>query len=68
MTSMASYDDDIRAIAHAYIGRHGEGTNGNPAFVAAVDAYRRRHPETDNCEAALTVSNLLQEMPRSGCK
>ena len=65
---MTAYDDDIRAIAHAYIERCEEGAFDYPAFVAAVDAYRKRHPEADEGEAALTVSNLLQEMPRAGCR
>jgi hypothetical protein len=68
MTSMTTYDDDMRAIAHAYIERCEEGALDYPAFVAAVDAYRKRHPETNEGEAALTVSNLLQEMPRAGCR
>ena len=38
-----------------------------PAFVAVVDAYRKRHPETSNGEAAMIVSNLVREMPRSHC-
>lgn len=66
MTSMTTYDDDLRAIAHAYIERREDGALVYPAFLAAVDAYRKRHPETDNGEAALTVSNLLQEIPRAG--
>jgi len=68
MTSMTSSDDDMRAIAHAYIERREDGVPDYPAFVAAVDAYRLRHPETNNGEAALTVSSLLQEMPRTGCR
>lgn len=67
MTGMTSYDDTMRAIAHAYRERREEGSSDYPAFDAAIDAYRTRHPETNHGEAALTVSNLLQEMPRASC-
>ncbi len=64
---MSEHDDDLKAVAHAYIEQREEGVTDYPAFVAAVDAYRKRHPETSNGEAALIVSNLMQEMPRAGC-
>ena len=68
MTSMTTYDDDMRAIAHAYIERCEEGALDYPAFVAAGDAYRKRHPETTNGEVAFIVSNLMREMPRASCR
>ena len=64
---MSEHDDDLRAVALAYIRQREEGMNEYPAFVAAVDAYRKRHPDTSNGEAALIVSNLMQEMPRAHC-
>ena len=68
MSSMKSHDADLRAVAHAYIEKREGCELDYPAFVAAVDAYRNRHPETTNGEAALTVSNLIQEMPRASCR
>ncbi len=68
MSNMRSHDADLRAVAHAYIEKREDGALEYPAFVAAVSAYRERHPETTNGEAALTVSNLIQEMPRASCR
>lgn len=67
LTTMSEHDEDLRAVALAYIQQREEGVTDYPAFVAAVDAYRKRHPETSNGEAALIVSNLMQEMPRAHC-
>lgn len=64
---MSDHDDDLRAVAHAYIEQRETGVTEYPAFIAAVDAYRRRHPEMSTGEASLIVSNLMQEMPRAGC-
>ena len=68
MSSMKSHDADLRTVAHAYIEKREDGALDYPAFIAAVDAYRMRHPEMTNSDAALTVSNLIQEMPRAGCR
>ena len=35
---MSEHDDDLRAVALAYIRQREEGMNEYPAFVAAVDA------------------------------
>ncbi len=67
MTSMKSQDNDLRAVAHAYIEQREHGALEGFAFTAAIGAYRRRHPESSNCEASLAVDNLMQEMPRAGC-
>ena len=64
---MSEHGEDLRAVALAYIQQREEGVTAYPAFVAAVDAYRKRHPETSNGEAALIVSNLMQKMPRAHC-
>jgi len=66
MTSTTSHDADLRAVARAYIEQREDGALDYLAFIAAVDAYRKRHPETTNGDAALIVSNLMQEMPRAG--
>ena len=66
MTSMTSHDADLRTVAHAYIEQRELGALDYPAFVAAVGAYRKRHPETTIDEAAFIVSNLMLEMPRAG--
>ncbi len=67
MTSMTSHDADLRAVAIAYIEQREDGALDYLAFTAAVDAYRKRHPETTNGDTALIVSNMMQEMPRAGC-
>lgn len=67
MIDMKSQDNDSRAVAHAYIEQREHGALADFAFTAAVGAYRKRHPESNNCEAALAVDNLMQEMPRTGC-
>jgi hypothetical protein len=68
MTGMTSYDADLRAVAHAYIDQCEIGARDYTAFAAAVGAYRKRHPETTNGEAAFIVSNLMREMPRASCR
>ncbi len=65
MIGLTARDADLRVVAEAYIHERETGALDYPAFVAAVDAYRERHPETNNSEAALVVSNLMQEMPRA---
>ena len=65
MISLTTQDADLRVVAEAYIHEREAGALDYPAFVAAVDAYRERHPETSNGDAALVVSNLMQEMPRA---
>lgn len=67
MAQISEHDDDLRAVARAYIEQREDGVTDDPAFIAAVGAYRKRHPETSKGEAALIVSNLMQEMPRAGC-
>jgi aspartyl/asparaginyl beta-hydroxylase (cupin superfamily) len=65
MISLTARDADLRVVAEAYIHERETGALDYPAFVAAVDAYRARHPETSNGDASLIVSNLMQEMPRA---
>lgn len=65
MINLSARDTDLRVVAEAYIHERETGSLDYPAFVAAVDAYRERHPGTSNGDAALIVSNLMQEMPRA---
>ncbi len=65
MIGLPACDTDLRVMAEAYIHEREAGALDYPAFIAAVDAYRQRHPETSNGDAALIVSNLMQEMPRA---
>jgi len=60
-----THDSDLRAIALAYIREREAGALDYPAFVAAVDAYRERHPDTSHGDAALIVNDLMREIPRA---
>ncbi len=66
VTSMTSHDADLHTVAQAYIEQREAGALDYPAFLAAVGAYRKHHPEATKGEAAFIVNNLMQEMPRAG--
>jgi hypothetical protein len=65
MIYLAACDGDLQLIAETYIHERETGSQDGLAFDAAVLAYRGRHPGTSNGEAALIVSNLMQELPRA---
>ena len=65
MINLAACDSDLQAIAETYIQEREAGALDYPAFEAAVDVYRNRHPEATGCDAAMIVSNLMQELPRA---
>jgi hypothetical protein len=65
MISLAAFDSDLQLIADTYVQEREAGAQDCPAFEAAVEAYRGRHPEASECDAALIVCNLMQELPRA---
>ncbi|MBT5108112.1 MAG: hypothetical protein HOM25_05490 [Rhodospirillaceae bacterium] len=67
MTDYMTYEGDLRAVACAYIEQRESGSLDYTAFLAAISAYRERHPDTNNSDAAQIVSDLMQEMPRASC-
>jgi hypothetical protein len=67
MTDFMTYEGDLRAVACAYIDQRESGSLDYTAFLAAISAYRERHPETTNGDAAMIVSEIMQEMPRASC-
>ncbi|MFT6579755.1 MAG: hypothetical protein ACJAU6_000176 [Alphaproteobacteria bacterium] len=67
MTTQMTYEGDLRAVAFAYIEKRESGSLDYPAFLAAVGAYQARHPDTTNGDAAVIVSELMQDMPRAAC-
>lgn len=60
-------ESDFRAVASAYIEQRELGSLDYTAFLAAVAAYRERHPDTPSGEAAHIVSQLMQDIPRASC-
>lgn len=67
MTTHMNYEADLRAVAFAYIEQREAGSLDYPAFLAAIGAYQARHPETKSGDAAMIVSELMQDMPRASC-
>lgn len=65
MISLSACDSDLQLIAETYVQEREAGAQDYPAFEAAVNAYRGRHPETSECDAAMIVSNLMQELSRA---
>lgn len=53
--------DDRHAIAIAYNTVRRTGALDYPAWLAAVHAYRQRHPEVSQREAGLEVTRLIHE-------
>ncbi len=54
-------DPDLYAVAHAYRKARMAGKTNNAAYVAAVAAYRKRHPDLSDDEVLNKVSKLMRD-------
>ncbi|NKB54825.1 MAG: hypothetical protein GKS00_00655 [Alphaproteobacteria bacterium] len=62
MPNLRTHDADLRAIASAFKEQKDAGTVDHTAFIAAVAAYRLRHPDVLRNEAALVVFQLVDDL------
>jgi len=65
MSAMNAYTSGLRDIATAYIGHRECGVVNHSAFSAALNTYQQCHPEVSRNEAALLISQLIDELPQS---
>ncbi|MBL4719696.1 MAG: hypothetical protein JKY20_01005 [Alphaproteobacteria bacterium] len=65
MNTMNAYTSGLRDIATDYIGHREQGAVGHTAFAAALNSYQRRHPDVPRNDAALLISQLIDELPQS---
>ena len=63
MPDLSTHSADLRAIADTYRERRDAGAVDHTAFVAAIIAYRQRHPDVAFSEAALIIDQLVSEYP-----
>ncbi len=54
-------DPDLLAVATAYREARIAGETDNAAYVAAVAAYRKRHPKLSDKEVFTKVSKLMRD-------
>ena len=54
-------DPDLYAVATAYRNARIAGKTNNAAYVAAVAAYRKRHPDLSDDEVLNKVSKLMRD-------
>jgi len=54
----------VRAVAIAYRRQRQAGQSDQPAYEAALAAYRERHPRTLDHEAAETASGMIASVAR----
>lgn len=59
---MSAYTSGLRDIATAYIGHRECGAVNHSAFSAAMNTYQQRHPDVSRNEAALLISQLIDEL------
>ena len=64
MPNLTTHHADLRAIAEAYKEQRKAGAVDHTAFIAAINTYRRRHPDVPRNEAALVVNQLVGDYPR----
>lgn len=64
MPNLITHHADLRAIAQAYKEQREAGAVNHTAFIAAINTYRRRHPDVARNEAALVVNQLVGDYPR----
>ena len=62
MPNLRTHEADLRAIANAFKEQKDAGAVDHTAFVAAIAAYRMRHPDVQRCEAALVVFQLVDDL------
>lgn len=64
MPNLRTHEADLRAIANAFKEQKEAGAVDHTAFVAAIAAYRVRHPDVRRSEAALVVFQLVDDLIR----
>tara|TARA_Y100000588_G_C13872273_1_gene760804 strand:- start:368 stop:580 length:213 start_codon:yes stop_codon:yes gene_type:complete len=62
MPNLRTHEADLRAIASAFKEQKEAGAVDHNAFIAAIAAYRMRHPDVDHNEAALLVFQLVDDL------
>jgi|ETNmetMinimDraft_20_1059909.scaffolds.fasta_scaffold140112_1 hypothetical protein len=62
MPNLSTHEADLRAIASAFKEQKEAGAVDHTAFIAAVAAYRMRHPDVRRNEAALVVFQLVDDL------
>jgi len=62
MPNLSTHEADLRAIANAFKEQKEAGAVDHTAFIAAVGAYRLRHPDVRRNEAALVVFQLVDDL------
>ncbi|MDD9905074.1 MAG: hypothetical protein OXT06_16005 [Rhodospirillaceae bacterium] len=62
MPNLSTHEADLRAIASAFKEQKEAGAVDHTAFIAAIAAYRMRHPDIDHNEAALVVFQLVDDL------
>jgi hypothetical protein len=62
MPNLRTHDADLRAIASAFKEQKEAGAVDHTAFIAAIAAYRMRHPDVLHNEAALVVFQLVDDL------
>lgn len=62
MPNLRTHDADLRAIASAFREQKEAGAVDHTAFIAAIAAYRMRHPDVCHDDAALVVFQLVDDL------
>jgi hypothetical protein len=65
MANSSAYTADLRDIATTYILHREGGAVSHSAFFAALDTYQRCHPHAPRSEAALVISQLIDDLPQA---
>ncbi len=62
MPNLSTHEADLRAIASAFKEQKEAGAVDHTAFIAAIAAYRMRHPDIEHNVAALVVFQRVDDL------